>query len=69
MFVYPDLDPDDNLQRRPAPELIFMVTFGVSQVSRDRFDRKKSAREISRLFDPESNPLTDQPAKRSCSSE
>ena len=62
MFVYPELDSDDNLQRRPAPESIFMVSFDVSQVSRDRFIEKKSAREISRLVDPESNPLTDQPA-------
>ena len=41
MFVYPELDSDDNLQRQPAPESTFMVNFGVSQVSRDRPDRKK----------------------------
>ena len=41
MFVYPELDSDDNLQRQPSPDSIFMVSFGVSQVSRDRPDKKK----------------------------
>ena len=41
MFVYPELDSDDNLQRRPSPDSIFMGSFGVSQVSRDRPDKKK----------------------------